>query len=537
MNNLELQLQEMTAKFAKKAKPPKWREGNKAVNYTRVSDPSQFDNTSLETQRKDAIAFASKRSLEIKAFFGGEAESAKTDERKEFKLMLNYVKKNKDVGAILVYSFERFSRSEHAQELILDLSKIGVKVISVLQDIDVTSPAGELQQQIFFAFGKYDNDLRRTKTMRGTSELIEQGYFIGHCPYGYTNLRRKEKAKYHEYVINDQGKFMKMGFKWKAEGKWSNKEIVERLRKLGANIEYKSFYRQIGNPFYCGYYMNAYFPGKLIKGHHPALVSMELFMKANAVALTNPHKGIARKFKDPDMPLKSFLRSELTNTPFTGYKQKGHIYYKTRGHIEPVNEKASTINKLFMEELDKYKIEAAHKSAIETQVREIVSQKFTDKLQEDVSRKRKITELNDKMESLEERFINQELTKELYDKYRLKYLDEKKQLEEENVKGDFKSSNLEKAVKNGLEILLDPLQLWVSCDYDDKQRLQYLLFPEGIRYDKENKRVRTPRVNSVVSLISSVARVSEENEKGYLVGSSLDSRFVERTGIEPVLPG
>jgi hypothetical protein len=72
----------------------------------------------------------------------------------------------------------------------------------------------------------------------------------GHCPYAYTNLRRKEKAKYHEYVINEEGKFMKMGFKWKAEGKWSNTEIVERLRKLGAKIEYKSFYRQIGNPFY-----------------------------------------------------------------------------------------------------------------------------------------------------------------------------------------------------------------------------------------------------------------------------------------------
>jgi site-specific DNA recombinase len=86
----------MTAKFAKKAKPPKWREGNKIVNYTRVSDPSQFDNTSLETQRKDAITFATKRSFEIKAFFGGEAESAKTDERKEFKLMLNYVRKHKE---------------------------------------------------------------------------------------------------------------------------------------------------------------------------------------------------------------------------------------------------------------------------------------------------------------------------------------------------------------------------------------------------------------------------------------------------------
>jgi len=53
----------------------------------------------------------------------------------------------------------------------------------------------------------------------------------------------------------------------------------------------------------------------------------------------------------------------------------------------------------------------------------------------------------------------------------MKYMDEKKQLEEGNVKGDFKSSNLEKEVKNGLEILLDPLSLWVSSDYEDKQRL------------------------------------------------------------------
>ena len=534
MNNLELQLQQMTTKFAKKAKPPKWREGNNIVSYTRVSDASQFDNTSLETQRKDAITYSKRRSFEIKVAFGGEAVSAKTDERKEFKKMLEYVKKNKDIVAILVYSYERFSRSEHAQQLIIDLSKIGVKVLSVLQDFDVTTMSGKLQQNIFLAFGNYDNELRRAKSMRGTLELIEQGYYIGHCPFGYTNLNKKAKAKYHEFIINEEGKFMKMGFKFKAEGKLSNKEIVDRLRQLGSTIEYKSFYRQITNPFYCGYFVNAYFPGKLIKGHHPALVSMELFMKANAVAITNPHKGIAKKFKDPDMPLKSFLRSELTNSPFTGYKQKGYIYYKTRGHAEPVNEKATIINKLFMEELEKYKIKAAHMEEIETQVREIVSQKFNDKIQEDVSRKRKITELKDKVEALEERFINQELTKELYDKYSNKYIDEKKQLEEEIVKSDFKSSNLEKAIKNGLEILLDPLQLWVSSDYDDKQRLQYLLFPEGMRYDKQNRRVRTPRVNSVVSLISSVARVSEENEKGYLGGSSLDSRFVAGTGIEPV---
>ncbi len=74
--------------------------------------------------------------------------------------------------------------------------------------------------------------------------------------------------------------------------------------------------------------------------------------------------------------------------------------------------------------------------------------------------------------------------------------------------------------------------MWRSADYDDKQKLQYLMFPEGLLYNKEKRGVRTPRVNSLFVLIASSVRVLEENNKGYSVRSSLDSHLVASPRIE-----
>jgi len=55
--------------------------------------------------------FAEKSNLIIKKHCGGTFESAKTDERNEFKKMFEEIKRDKTVSAILVYSYDRFSRS------------------------------------------------------------------------------------------------------------------------------------------------------------------------------------------------------------------------------------------------------------------------------------------------------------------------------------------------------------------------------------------------------------------------------------------
>ena len=85
---------------------------NKAVIYTRVSTKEQAENNaSLQTQKKYCQDFAKKKGLIVLDYFGGTFESAKSDERKEFQRMLSYVKRNKEVDTIIVYSYDRFSRT------------------------------------------------------------------------------------------------------------------------------------------------------------------------------------------------------------------------------------------------------------------------------------------------------------------------------------------------------------------------------------------------------------------------------------------
>ena len=74
-------------------------------------------------------------------------------------------------------------------------------------------------------------------------------------------------------------------------------------------------------------------------------------------------------------------------------------------------------------------------------------------------------------------------------------------------------------------------QLWVSSDYSDKQRLQYLIFPDGILYNKENNPVRTPRVNSLFTAISYLSYISAENKKCQPIQIDQNSRWVVLAGL------
>lgn len=51
------------------------------------------------------------KNIEVIEYFGGTYESAKSDERKQFQKMLTFVNRRKDISYIIVYSYDRFSRT------------------------------------------------------------------------------------------------------------------------------------------------------------------------------------------------------------------------------------------------------------------------------------------------------------------------------------------------------------------------------------------------------------------------------------------
>ena len=149
-------------------------ETNKAIIYTRVSTSEQAENNhSLETQKKYCLEYAEKNNLNVAEQFGGTYESARTEDRKEFQRMMNYIMQNRgEISHLIVYSIDRFSRSgEYAMIIVAELADLGVNLISVTQPTDNTD-IGKFYKNLLLLFGKFDNDTRRSKTVTGMRERL-----------------------------------------------------------------------------------------------------------------------------------------------------------------------------------------------------------------------------------------------------------------------------------------------------------------------------------------------------------------------------
>src|SRR4051812_4634864 len=181
-------------KYGRKAVQPRLSNTNKtAVFYTRVSSKEQADtNLSLDFQKKAIEDYATRNGFTTVAYFGGTYESAKTDGRKEFQRMLEYIRNNQGkISHILVYTLDRFSRTgggaiKLAEEL---REKYGVSVFAVTQPADTSNASGVLQQSIHFIFSQYDNQLRKQRAVAGMKEKFSKGIWVIRPPMGYDTIR------------------------------------------------------------------------------------------------------------------------------------------------------------------------------------------------------------------------------------------------------------------------------------------------------------------------------------------------------------
>ena len=508
------------------------------VIYTRVSSQEQAQgNGSLEVQKKYCEEYAKRNSIVVKESFGGTFESAKTDGRKEFQRMLTYIKKDKDISNIIVFNFDRFSRSgSGAAHLSEELGKNGIILKSVTQDIDASKASGRLQENFFHLLNHFDNQSKSDRTIINTREVMLKGYWPYATPRGYKNLKPKHRACFHEYIITDEGTEIKKAFQLKAEGKMTNKDIITRLSAKGLRITEKNFRWMLSNPFYAGYVTGHIVSGKLIKGLHPALIDLKTFLKANELMKDAVNVAVPKQFKKEALPLKVFAREELSGASFTGYIKKGNWYYKTMGKGIAVNISAKQLNELFVGKLKQFEFKKQYTKELKQAMITGIKKKLSASMEESVQLKKRLSEKRNLLEKMEEKYVIGELKKDLYEKYLSKYQNEIAVLEAENMKNSFSSSNLEKAVEKGLGIAQNISQMWVSSDYTAKQRLQYLLFPEGILYSKQKNRVRTLRVNGIFATIEPLAKDLEENKKGNLKKDCLKPHSVPRTGIEPAHP-
>jgi hypothetical protein len=78
------------------------------------------------------------------------------------------------------------------------------------------------------------------------------------------------------------------------------------------------------------------------------------------------------------------------------------------------------------------------------------------------------------------------------------------------------------------------LTVWNVSDYTEKQRLQYVIFPKGMYYDRKNDTVRTDEVNFIFSQIALLTKITGESNNEHPNNSVGMFGQVEREGFEPL---
>ena len=493
-------------------------KGNNAVIYTRVSHSSQEENTSLESQLKYCENFAKRKGLNIAGNFGGTYESAKTDDRKEFKRMLKFIKQSKSISHVVVYSYERFSRSGVGGAKIAEdlLKNYGVATLAVTQELDPTTVSGSFQQKIFFLFSQMDNELRRDKTVTGMSELLRKGYTPYSIPRGFVNLNKGGKCIDQEIVPNEEGKLIKKAFNWKTKQKMSNMDIVRKLKSLGMDIDKRRLGEIFANPYYCGIIVSKMIPNEIIEGKHQPIISRKIFLQANEIIAEKRHHPTFHKDIDENLPLKKFALCGKCNTPLTGFlvKKKGLYYYKCRTSGCNHNLSAKKLHSDFSTILSLFQIDKEDVELVKGLVMEYYEAFFEEQSQNLQITQKKLTELYDQLTTVKERYALGKIDEEVYTEFSTKYKQQIDELEKKVDPTSIHSSNLKDCLKYVLDFCSNPLVLWESRDVERKIQLQKLIFPEGISVIKQKREVLTSRINSLFVPIVEIARDLRGNKKG-----------------------
>lgn len=532
---------EIFRQFGKKNKNTERINGTNCLVYTRVSSKEQETGFSLDIQKRVIEETCINDNYKILAYFGGVYESAKNDERNEFNRMLKFARNSKEkISVIMVYSVDRFSRSGANAIYIADqLRKENIKIFAVTQPSDTFTPSGKMQQNMQFVFSEYDNDLRREKCTSGMKEMLLNGYWCTKAPLGYDQITRKKRynkdlAERQVITINETGKLIRKAFYWKAEDELTNSEILKKLKLLGLKMSKQTLSDMFTNPFYCGLMSHNLLNGEVVKGRHPAIISKEIFLKANDIKTRNTKSSNTVDYTY--IPLKNFLKCADCGSSFCGYmvRKKNLWYYKCNLTGCKCNKSAKMLHELFEKELEKYSIDEKYIEPIKNGFINYFHG-ANETTQENVTQlKNRLTEISKKIEAIEERFAIGVIERELYEKHIGNYRKERLAISTEIANNELGGSNLEKRVEKYCKLLSNLKLLWTSNGYRGKLELQELIFPQGILFDRKNNSFRTPEINEVTFIMSQIARDTDPKQKADSSHCNYLSASVPRRGLEPL---
>ena len=209
------------------------------------------------------------------------------------------------------------------------------------------------------------------------------------------------------------------------------------------------------------------------------------------------------------------------------------FYYKCPTKGCGCNKSANQLHDQFEAELGSYELDPQYREIIKD-VMVYTYDYVTQEIRDNESQvKKELKKMESKIDTIEERYAIGEIDKPIYEKFISKYNVEKVDLESNLLNSTISSSNLQNAINTALDISSNLTDIWACGDLGQKKKIQNLVFPSGLGYDKSNGKVRTTRVNSIFSCIPEIAKKLKKTKNGKPVKSNQFSAWVTPARFEP----
>lgn len=475
----------------------------KCIIWTRVSTKHQEDNGgSLDDQHRLCKAYAESQGFEIKAYHGGTHESAKTP-GVLVKAMISEAKRDKSITHIIVSQADRFSRSAgQAINIVSELQRLGITIVEAMTGMSTETPEGLMMIQVKLCMAQWDNTNRTTKFVSGRKNCLKNGVWCGRRPLGYNKEGKSINAK---YTINATGKLIRKMFKWKMEGV-ANHIIADRIRPYGLDLSKQAVHKILTNPFYCGLIAHKMLEGEVVEGKHPPLISKAEFLRVQEI-LSGRTGVYTHKKETPKFPLKRYVRCLEDNSLMTAYtvKKKNIDYYKCNHIGCRTNVSAKKLHAKYEELLRCFDFPKLLYPLLRDCIDRIVQKGESETKPMLATLRKQRSECENKMKTCKTRYGVGDIDEEVYS-LTIQSLQEKIDkidLELSKFKTDL--SNLSDNADAVFSTCCNLASLWRNSSLETSQKIQNLLFPDGIFWDKQNDNYRTFNANEALAIIAKLS--------------------------------
>ena len=310
--------------------------GNLAVIYARYSSHSQRD-VSIDQQVKAITEYAAQRKLTVVQVYADRAISGTTDNRPEFKRMIEDAKAEA-WQYVIVYSLDRFSRDRFDAITYKQILKShGIRVLSAMENIS-EEPTGVILESVLEGLAQYYSMELSQKIRRGLNDNASKCMVAASIPFGYM------KGPDNKYAINPEtAPIVKEIFSRVLKGE-NYIDIARDLNERGIRTKSKSEWNRSSFKFLTNErYMGIYIYGDVrIEGGMPAIVDPETFyaVQAEVERRQNPKGAIVKRRRTNTVYLltgKAFCdccKSPLVGKSGTGRHGGFYTYYACKSMLE-----------------------------------------------------------------------------------------------------------------------------------------------------------------------------------------------------------